>query len=67
MSKICRTFAADLERNIMKAMYKQPKTEIAAFETELMQGLATMSPTTGGGGGGGTEAPARRMGGEVID
>ena len=51
----------------MKAMYKQPKTEIAAFETELMQGLATMSPTTGGGGGGGTEAPARRMGGEVID
>ena len=51
-------------------MYKEPKTEIAAFETELMQGLATLSPNTGGGGGGGstgTEAPARRMGGEVID
>ena len=29
MSKICRTFAADLERNIMKAMYKQPNVEIS--------------------------------------
>lgn len=46
-------------------MYKQPKTDVVAFATNLMQGLSTMSPVTGGGGGGSNDAPRRR--GDIID
>ena len=39
-------------------MYKQPKTEVSAFETKLMQDIVTLSPQ-GGEGPGSTDAPAR--------
>jgi hypothetical protein len=64
MSKICRTFAADLERNIMKVMYKQPKTDVTVVNTAYML-MDTMSPA-GSGGGGATEAPARRSVGPAV-
>ena len=46
----------------MKAMYKQPKTEVSALETKLMQDpFLTLSPQGGEGPGGqtGNEAPSR--------
>ena len=46
-------------------MYKQPTTEITAFETKLMQGgISTMSPGGGEGPGAteGNDAPKRREG-----
>ena len=51
----------------MKKMYKKPETEIAAFVTEQMQLMSTMSPAGGNGPGGsaGNDAPRRR--GEIID
>ena len=45
-------------------MYKNPKTEIMAVNTEYMMQDATVSVNQGGGGGGTAHAPAR---GEVID
>jgi len=48
----------------MKKMYKQPTTEISAFEAEsMMQGMV-MSPA-GPGGPGATDAPRRR--GDIIE
>ena len=44
-------------------MYKQPQTDVIAFETKLMQDITTMSP--GGPGTGQMEAPSRR--GDIID
>ena len=50
MSKICRTFAADLERNIMKAMYKQPNVEISEVKPTTII-CASVTEGTGGTGG----------------
>ena len=43
-------------------MYKQPTTEITAFETKLMQDISTMSPGGGDGPGAtqGNDAPKNR-------
>ena len=64
MSKICRTFAAKLERIIMKAMYKKPIIEVTAVDTELMMQDLNVSINQGGGGG---TAGAPRRHGEIID
>ena len=44
-------------------MYKQPKTDIIAFQTENMMDMTTMS--SGGPGTGQMEAPRRR--GDIIE
>jgi hypothetical protein len=52
MSKICRTFAAKLERIIMKAMYKKPITEVTSVNTEELICTANNSIMHGGPGTG---------------
>ena len=67
MSKICRTFAADLRNMTIMKMYKNPKTDVQTVQTEyMMQGSLIVSVNQGGNGGGVAGAPARQ-GGEVID
>ena len=46
-------------------MYKQPKTDVIAVNTEHM--MQDLNVSVNGGGGGGTAGAPGRRGGDIID
>jgi len=62
MSKICRTFAPNFEKAMMKMQYIQPNSEITFIETARLMGDPLLgSPTAP------SPVPGRRSSGDVIE